>query len=109
MKSSTGVNECAHLNVNEPRGEIFPCEDFDVVLRSCDPEPARLHITAADWDVEFSIDCGNLYKVKKAGKDEKILRYMKDRVAEWLDAPCAILPSITNRQSAQLSWEQLHG
>lgn len=102
------LDEMARINLNEPRGAIFPYKDYDVHIRSNDKEPARLHIITRDWDVEFYIANGELYKVKKKGKDEKVLKYIKDNVPKWLNSPCTALPSITNQQNANLQWVQLH-
>ncbi|MBR3734180.1 MAG: hypothetical protein IKN22_06645 [Bacteroidaceae bacterium] len=102
------IDEMARINVNEPQNAIFPYKNFDVHIWSNDHEPAHFHIITIDWDVEFYIATGGLYKVKKRGKDKKVLKYMTDKVPEWLSNPCAALPTITNQQNANLQWVQLH-
>ena len=102
------LDEMARINVNEPQGAIFPYQDYDVHIWSNDHEPAHFHIITTDWDVEFYIANGELYKIKKEGKDKKVLRYMREKAPEWLNNPCAALPTITNQQNANLQWIQLH-
>lgn len=102
------IDEMARINVNEPSGSIFPYQKYDVHIWSNDHEPAHFHIITTDWDVEFYISDGSLYKIKKEGKDKKILKYITEKAPEWLKQPCSILPSITNHQNAKLQWIQLH-
>ncbi len=102
------IDEMARINVKEPKGSIFPYDDYDVHIWSNDHEPAHLHIITSDWDVEFYISTGELYKIKKYGKKQKVLTYMCENLPKWLSQPCAALPSITNQQNANLQWLQLH-
>lgn len=102
------LNEMARINVNEPQGSLFPYEKFDVHIWSNDHEPAHFHILTSDWNVSFYISDGKLCKINKQGKDSKIFSYLVKNVPAWLSSPCAILPSITNQQNANLQWIQLH-
>lgn len=102
------LEEMARINVNEPQGSLFPYEKFDVHIWSNDHEPAHFHIIVSDWNVSFNISDGKLCKINKQGKNNKVLSYLIDNVPTWLKMPCAILPSITNQENANLQWIQLH-
>ena len=100
--------EVAHINTNETEGTVFPYADYYVCVESADEEPACFHVRKDVWDVTFLISDGHLHRIKTQGKDANVLKYMRDNVAAWLNAPCGILPEITNQQNAMLVWRQLH-
>lgn len=110
---TSGVNsrnmrtEMARINTDE--SNLFPYNSFEIQIWSNDHTPPHFHIIKDGWDVEFFIDSGELYKVKKMGKNQQIYNYIIKNVGIWLSAKCAILPMITNQQNATAIWKQLHG
>ena len=102
------ITEMARINTQEPNGSLFPYSVFDVHIWSNDHNPPHFHILKDDWDVEFFIETGDLYKIKKQGKDKKIYHYMVNNVKSWLKAKSIILPQITNKENANAIWTQLH-
>ncbi|MGN0993017.1 MAG: hypothetical protein ACI4PE_03765 [Bacilli bacterium] len=100
------INEIARINTDE--SHLFPYNSYLIQIWSNGHNPPHFNILREDWDVAFFIESGDLYKVNKFGKNEKIYNYMIKNVKEWLSKKCAILPIITNQQNANAIWKQLH-
>ncbi len=101
------ITEMARINTDE--SNLFPYNSFEIQIWSNDHTPPHFHILKNGWDVEFLIEDGRLYKVKKKGNNQQIYNYIIQNVNKWLSSKCAVLPMITNQQNAIAIWKQLHG
>jgi hypothetical protein len=106
-KQSGMITEMARINTDE--SDLFPYNSFVVQIWSNDHTPPHFHILKDGWDIEFLIEDGKLYKVKKNGKNQQTYNYIIQNVNQWLSSKCAVLPIITNQQNAFAIWKQLHG
>lgn len=100
--------EMARINVREAGNGLFPYNKWELKVWSNDHTP-HFHVIADGWDVSFKIDNGELLVVNRKGSNDTIYQYMITNIPKWLEAPAAILPKITNRENAQMQWEQIHG
>jgi hypothetical protein len=98
----------ARINKNESGKGIFPYNSFVVRIWSNGHNPSHFHVEKDGWDIAFTIDDGELYKVERSGKDVQTYNYVLSNVKEWLKMKSAIIPSITNQENALSIWEQLH-
>lgn len=102
------ITEMARINTKEPSGSLFPYNEYNIHIWSNDHVPAHFHVQRDDWDVEFYIENGELYKIKNRGKDYKIYNYIVKNIKKWLNTKCSVLPAVTNQENAMSIWEQLH-
>ena len=101
------INEVARINLKEDTNGLFPYAEWKLRIFSSDTNPAHLHIVKDDWDVSFKIENGEMLCINSKGTDLDIFNYMCAHIKNWLTAPCTYLP-ISNRETAILTWEQLH-
>jgi hypothetical protein len=101
--------EMARINVREAGNGLFPYNKWELKVWSNDHTPPHFHVIADGWDVSFKIDSGELLVVNRKGRNTTIYQYMITNIPKWLEAPAAIMPKITNRENAQMQWEQIHG
>ena len=102
------LNEMARINKNETGKCIFPYNRWEVKIQSFDHNPPHFHIKCEGWNVSFVIENGNVLEVLTKGDDNEVLEYMTANVKEWLVSKCFAQPKLTNRENAQLIWDQLH-
>ena len=102
------LNEMARLNKKETGKCVFPYNRWEVKIWSFDHNPPHFHIKCDGWNVSFVIDDGNVLEVLSEGSDSRVYDYMTANVSEWLSSKCFAQPKLTNRENAQLIWEQLH-
>lgn len=102
------LNEMARINRSETDKGVFPYKRWEVIIWSVDQNPPHFHIRCDGWDVSFLIQNGNLLEVLKSGNAKEVVEYMSANVSEWLRSKCFIQPKLTNRENAQLIWDQLH-
>lgn len=93
------------IRINLKETKIFPCDTFKVKILDNPNEGPHISISQNSTWIKFSVDTGNVIKIK--GDDENILFYIKTNVKKWLDSPCALLPKITNRENALITWFQV--
>lgn len=94
--------------INRRENVLFPFAGWEIKIWSNDHTPPHFHIMKDGWNVSFEIGTGNLLGVEKSGANQSVYCYMMNNVQEWLNAPCAVQPKLTNRENAMLLWEQLH-
>ena len=102
------VVEMARINKKETGRCYFPFDTWEIKIWSDDHMPPHFHIIRDGWDISFLIETGEVYKVKKKGKDKDIYDYAVSNVKTWLQSKCFMLPKITNQENAILQWEQIH-
>ena len=102
------LNEMARINKNETGKCIFPYDKWEVKIWSSDHNPPHFHIKCDGWNVSFVIENGSVLEVLGKGKDRQVYEYMTANVDEWLTSKCFAQPKLTNRENAQLIWDQLH-
>ena len=100
--------EMARINKRETGKDIYPYNGWEVKIFSNDHNPPHFHIIRDGWDVSFAIEDGAMLNLGARGKDQAIFSYMVANVGRWLSLPCALEPTLTNRQNAMMQWEQLH-
>lgn len=100
------ITEMARINTDE--SNLFPYKSYDIQIWSNDHTPPHFHVLKDGWDVEFYIENGDLYRIKKAGNNKQIYSYMVKNIKKWLTSKCAVLPMVTNQENANAIWKQLH-
>lgn len=100
--------EMARINKNETGKCIFPYNKWEVKIWSFDHNPPHFHIRCDRWNVSFVIENGNVLEVLEKGDDKQVYEYMVANADKWLSSKCFAQPKLTNRENAQLIWEQLH-
>ena len=75
---------------------------------SNDHEPPHFHVEKDGWNIAFTIDDGELYKIEEQGKNQQIRDYMISNVKKWLVSKSANRPRETNQENAMATWEELH-
>lgn len=100
------LTEMARINKGED--SIFPYAGWEIKIWSNDHLPRHFHILKDGWNVSFEIETGRLLGVEAQGKNMSVYRYMVNNVADWLSSPCAAQAKLSNRENADLVWEQLH-
>ena len=98
----------ARINKNETGKCIFPYNKWEVKIWSFDHNPPHFHIRCDRWNVSFVIENGNVLEVLEKGDDKQVYEYMVANADKWLSSKCFAQPKLTNRENAQLIWEQLH-
>ena len=102
--------EMARINTKESENDsIFPYNSWEIQICSNDHEPPHLLIKRNGWIVSFLIETGEQIEILSQGTEKDVYDYMITNVSKWLDSPSAILPQISNRKNAMITWEQLHG
>jgi len=100
----------ARINTKEIGNDrIFPHNVWEIQIWSDDQEPPHFLIKRNGWSVSFIIETGEQFEILSQGAAKNVYDYMISNVDKWLDSPSAILPQITNRENAMITWEQLHG
>ncbi len=101
------IVEMARINKKESTG-LFPYNKYEVKIWSNDHNPPHFHIIVDGWNVLFDIENGNVIDIERKGKSEQVYDYIVKNAPKWLDNFCALKPKLTNRENAELVWEQLH-
>ena len=102
------INEMARINTNEGGKCIFPCNKYEVKIWSNDHNPPHFHVLCDGWNILFTIEDGELYRVEGKGRDKKEYKYIVNSVKTWLKSACAVQPKLTNQENAISIWHQLH-
>ena len=100
------ITEMARINTDE--SNLFPHQSYDIQIWSNDHTPPHFHVLKDGWDVEFYIENGDLYRIKKDGNNKQIYSYMVKNIKKWLSSKCVVLPMVTNQENANAIWKQLH-
>ena len=100
--------EMARINKKETGRCIFPCNKWEVKIRSDDHNPPHFHIICNGWNVSYVIEDGRRLGILSEGSEKNIFDYMEANVQEWLSSKCFVQPKLTNRENAILQWEQIH-
>ena len=103
---SSLITEMARINTDE--SNLFPYKSYDIQIWSNDHTPPHFHVLKDGWDVEFYIENGDLYRIKKTGDNKQIYNYMVKNIKKWLSSKCVVLPMVTNQENAKAIWKQLH-
>ena len=103
---SSLITEMARINTDE--SNLFPYKSYDIQIWSNDHTPPHFHVLKDGWDVEFYIENGDLYRIKKTGDNKQIYSYMVKNIKKWLSSKCVVLPMVTNQENAKAIWKQLH-
>ena len=105
------LDEMARINLKETqRNSLFPSNKYRVWIWSNDHTPPHFHVEYPEegYECSYTISDGSLLEVKGNSDQCHIHNKVMKNVPIWLDQPCAINPKITNRENANMTWEQNH-
>ena len=105
--------EMARMNVREVNGSL-PHNEYDVRIWSNEHEPPHIHVCYPsrenpDYEVIFSIETGDLLKVKSNKINKKSLTDLEKTVKIWLKENNALNPKETNQQACRIEWLRTNG
>jgi hypothetical protein len=98
------MDEVSCINKNENEKGLFPYNSHKIKILGNDHNPPHFHVEKDDWDILFTIDKGELYRVNHFGKNESTYDYIVSNIPRWLQLQSANRPHETNQQNAIETW-----
>lgn len=75
--------ETLYLNSYKHHSDIFPFNDYQIILSSIDCNHAAIHIIGKGWYVKLYLEDMS-YKIYSKGNDDKDFEYIKSNMIKWL-------------------------
>lgn len=96
------LEEMATLDLHNKDVVPFPYNKFDIRIWHNDHNPPHFHIIDKEngWRLSFLIENGDVFNIKKFGKDYSMYNYIVKNFPIWLDEESKLDDTVTNREMA---------